>query len=287
MNPIQDSANRSILDKILREVSASGIFVSAEPHTVMKLGTKETLYTTRHLGWGSDSEIYRSSVELVERFPARLKELGRVVVKQARGNGGDGVWRVDLLERDVSVEPTNKVRVQHALNRDGSSELMSLGSFIERCDEYFEWSGCLIDQAFQARLSDGMVRCYFSLDEVVGFCRQAPKGLLEENPEKVVALPATRSLMEGPDVTSYQNLRESCEQEWIPQMMRVLDIERDSLPIVWDADFLFGAKTASGGDTYALSEVNVSAVWPFPPHRVDVIAANALALTLTQLGRRA
>ena len=40
------------------------------------------------------------------------------------------------------------------------------------------------------------------------------------------------------------------EAEWTPQMMQVLGIDAASLPIIWDADFLYGPRTASGDDTY-------------------------------------
>lgn len=43
-------------------------------------------------------------------------------------------------------------------------------------------------------------------------------------------------------------------------MMRRLNIGRESLPIVWDADFLYGPRTATGEDTYVLWEINVSSV---------------------------
>jgi len=54
------------------------------------------------------------------------------------------------------------------------------------------------------------------------------------------------------------------ESEWTPQMMQLLDIDAESLPIIWDADFLYGPRTASGEDTYVLCEINVSSVFPFP-----------------------
>jgi len=39
------------------------------------------------------------------------------------------------------------------------------------------------------------------------------------------------------------------------------DCEPDGqLPIIWDADFLYGPKTPSGDDSYVLCEINVSAV---------------------------
>ena len=37
-----------------------------------------------------------------------------------------------------------------------------------------------------------------------------------------------------------------------------------SLPIIWDADFLYGPRTALGEDTYVLCEINVSSVFAIP-----------------------
>ena len=62
------------------------------------------------------------------------------------------------------------------------------------------------------------------------------------------------------------------ESEWVPEMMRLLDIDAGSLPIIWDADFLYGPRTASGEDTYVLCEINVSSVFPFPEQAPSEIA---------------
>jgi hypothetical protein len=56
-------------------------------------------------------------------------------------------------------------------------------------------------------------------------------------------------------------------------MQRTVDVDNASLPLLWDADFLFGPKTDAGGDTYVLCEINVSAVAPFPPSAVTKLAA--------------
>jgi hypothetical protein len=77
--------------------------------------------------------------------------------------------------------------------------------------------------------------------------------------------------------TAYQRLRELMQRDWVPKMTDVLGIDRQSLPVVWDADFLYGPKTSSGEDTYILCEINVSAVWPFPPMAAGAIAAAAFA----------
>ena len=63
------------------------------------MGTKEVLHRTRHLGWGSDTGLYESMDDFTHHFPQRLGRLGRLVVKQARGNGGNGVFKVELPDR--------------------------------------------------------------------------------------------------------------------------------------------------------------------------------------------
>jgi hypothetical protein len=54
--------------------------------------------------------------------------------------------------------------------------------------------------------------------------------------------------------------------------MRTLDIDAGSLPIIWDADFLFGPKTPAGEDTYVLCEINVSCVFAVPDEAPAAIA---------------
>ena len=71
------------------------------------------------------------------------------------------------------------------------------------------------------------------------------------------------------------------EAEWTPQMMKVLGLERDSLPIIRDADFLFGPRSVQGEDTYVLCEINVSCVFAIPDDAPAAIAR----LTLERLGR--
>jgi hypothetical protein len=283
VNPIQDGVNRGQVDDLLREAAARGIFVSADPAVLMKMGTKEVLHATRDLGWGSDTDIYLSPAEFAERFPSRLASHGRLVVKQGRGNGGNGVWKVELGEAG-NVTQDSPVRVQNAQLRDGSSELITIGEFLGRCDEYFAWSGFLVDQAFQDRLSDGMLRCYFSHGEVIGFCHQWPRGLLDFDPARPHSDPPP-SVMEGPEVPGYQSLRRLAEEQWVPSMARLFGLELTELPVVWDADFLYGPRDAAGNDTFVLCEINVSAVWPFPPMGAPTVAANTVARMRDRRGR--
>ena len=51
-----------------------------------------------------------------------------------------------------------------------------------RCYPYFDVGGCVVDQPFQSRLPDGMIRCYMGADKVVGFGQQRIKALLAPPP---------------------------------------------------------------------------------------------------------
>jgi hypothetical protein len=275
VNPIQDGANRAALDEILRDVAAHGRFVSAHPDIIMKMGTKEVLHRTKNLGWGTDTQLYESAIDFADRFPLRLGASGVRVLKQGRGNGGNGVWKVTLLEQEMQPGGGAAIRVQHAQTKNAETEDTTLGEFVDRCLPYFAWSGCLVDQPFQSRLADGLIRCYLVHNEVVGFQHQWPRGLLDA--ESVALLDATPPVrkMEDADTAQYQALRSKMEDEWVPQMQALLGIETVDLPVIWDADFLYGPKNAAGNDTFALCEVNVSAVWPYPPQATRALAAAA------------
>jgi hypothetical protein len=156
---------------------------------------------------------------------------------------------------------------------------MPLDDFMSRCERYFANNGCIVDQPFQARLPDGMIRCYMGADKVVGFGHQPIKALIPpppEGPDSEAAQPGPR-IMHPAAAPEFQVLRTKMESEWTPQMMQLLDIDTRSLPIIWDADFLYGPRDATGQDTYVLCEINVSSVFPFPDHASSEIARLALA----------
>jgi hypothetical protein len=74
----------------------------------------------------------------------------------------------------------------------------------------------------------------------------------------------------------FQSLKTKMEHEWTAQMMQLFDLDVSSLPVIWDADFLYGPRTPSGDDTYVLCEINVSSVYPFPEQAPAAIARLAL-----------
>jgi hypothetical protein len=119
-----------------------------------------------------------------------------------------------------------------------------------------------------------MIRCYMGTDQVIGFGQQLIKALLPPPPEGAdspEARPGPR-IMHPAEAPAFQTLRRQMETEWTPRMMRLLGIEQHALPIVWDADFLFGPRNAAGEDSYVLCEINVNSVMPIPDRAPAEIA---------------
>src|SRR5690348_2356958 len=85
VDPIHQGKTRELLDPLLREVASRGPWVSAHPDVILKMGVKEVLYRTRHLGWGADTYLYQTAAEFAADFPARLQSSGPRVIKQNRG----------------------------------------------------------------------------------------------------------------------------------------------------------------------------------------------------------
>ena len=124
VDPISDGYDRTVLDAVLRDVASRGPWVSAHPDVILKMGVKEVLYRTRHLGWGTDTHLYRTPQAFRDEFPPRLRSAGPRVLKQNRGNGGQGVWKVEELPHQIGEDAN--VRVLHA-RRGSVPEEMPLG----------------------------------------------------------------------------------------------------------------------------------------------------------------
>ena len=265
VDPLTDGKDRSDLDATLRHVAANGVWIGSHPDTILKMGTKEVLYRTRDVGWGSDTALYRTSDEFRRTFPDRLRQSGTRVLKQYRGNGGQGVWKVALL-------PEQTVILQQATDRDGRTSQSTLTEFMAGCEAYFSGEGRLIDQAFQPRIVEGMIRAYLCADEVIGFARQFAPVTADGAPDRnTFGLPAAKTMFASSE-PQFASLRENLERKWVPGMMGTLDLNRSNLPVLWDADFLLGPKTQADEDTYVLCEINASCITPFPPEAPAKIA---------------
>jgi hypothetical protein len=247
VNPIEQGLDRSKLDPLLGEVAHAGVFVSAHPDVILRMGTKEVLVETREMGWGTDTHIYRGFDAFRDEFPTRLAAGGPLVLKQHRGMGGNGVWRVEAATDGAVV-------AQHAWQA-AAPEAMQLEEFVAICEPYFADAGLMVEQPYQPRLAEGMIRAYLTHDRVVGFAQQYPRGLLPPGVEPL----GSGKEFEPPDAPRHQTIRRRVEDEWVPEMQRILGLSTHDLPVIWDLDFLHG-----DGDEFVLCEINVSSTFAFP-----------------------
>ncbi len=261
VNPLQQDSNRILLDAMLREIISQGVYVSTHPDMILKLGTKEVLYQTRNMTWGCETHQYSTMQELQTQLPKSLQS-GSRVLKQYRGNDGIGVWKVTNHPTDAAL-----VRVRHA-PRANLEEDMTFAAFYRTLEPYFLGNGQMIDQTYQHRLTEGMVRCYLVQNKVVGFGHQKINALYPV-PFGEAARVASERIYYPENHLEFQVIRQRMESEWLPELCQILEIQTADLPMIWDADFLFSDHDKNG---FVLCEINVSCVSPFPDSALEVLA---------------
>ena len=242
------------------------------------VGTKGVLYRTRDMGWGEDVHRYRTIAELRDQLPDRLAA-GPRVLKPHRGNGGIGVWKIERLGgagQPISFDTV--VSVHEARIRTLVTDTLPLGEFLDRFTDDFADNGCVIDQRFQPRVAEGIIRSYLVANAAVGFAIQGPGHLIDEpnGAERIMGLPAPKTMF-PPDHPRFRTLRKQLESQWLPATQQRIGISTSKLPALWDIDFLLGRRTDNGDDTYVLCEINTSCITPFPPETPAKLAAAVLA----------
>lgn len=250
-NPIEGGRRRDRLDAVLRDTAARGTLVSAHPEAVLRLGTKDVLVETCDLPFGSDVVRVDSLAQLEAELARRL-QAGPRVLKQHRGHSGIGVWRVEAL-------PSDRLRVQHA-QRGSTPQDMDLPELLQVVAPCFEpeAGGHMIDQAWQPRLAEGMVRAYLVGNRVAGFGHQAINALHPDEPQ-----PGPR-LYHDADWPDGQNLKSRLESGWVALLLERVGLADEHLPLLWDCDFMLGLSTPGEVARWVLCEINVSSVAPFP-----------------------
>ena len=214
-----------------------------------------------------DTRLYLSPDELRDGLASGLSDGQPRVLKQHRGMGGQGVWKVEL-EADGG-DPSILVQ---AARREAPTDLMRLSEFVARCAAYFGNSGLMVEQPFQERIGEGMIRAYLTHDRVVGFAHQYPGRFRPASAGE----PPPGKRFEEADAGPFQPLRHRVETEWVPELQRRFDLDRESLPVIWDIDFSYGP-TKDGEESSVLCEINASSTFAFPEHAMPGVAEASLA----------
>jgi len=258
INPMEDGNDRKRLDKMLTDLASSGCLISTHPEVIIKMGTKDILYNTRDMQWGGNVKMYSS----YDQFSSEIKESllsGIRVLKQYRGNGGQGVFKVELKEPNVQII--------HA-TQGNEIRLLSFRDFLEEFSAYFSNGGLIIDQPWNENITNGMVRCYVSGVTVAGFGYQEINALYPFTSEYI---PPGKRYYFTEKCGLFSDLKKIMESDWVPELQSRLNIPTGLMPVIWDADFFINRSDLPDSDKYTLCEINVSCVSPFPPSAVKYI----------------
>jgi hypothetical protein len=269
INPFEPNLNRAALDALLRELATAGVWVSAHPDTILRIGTKDVLVATQLLAWSVEASALRSIEEFRQRFPAIVRREHSRILKQYRGHSGQGVWKVTAVSSD-------KYEVRSAARSEAAVELdeHSMTAFFD--ERVFAQGSHLIEQRWMSTMDRGMVRAYLCGTQVTGFGYQEiialhPVGADDDFTRQQ----PSRRYYYTEDCFLFRRLRERLEREWIPALQTLLTIADEELPVLWDADFFFGDPPDA---EFLLCEINASCVSPFPD--------SAITKMITALERR-
>jgi hypothetical protein len=264
VNPIEQQGDRKKLDSLLIELSDQSVFVSAHPDVILKIGTKEILYKAKDEEFGTDVKLYTSYDDFRNRFPQGIDPGNLRILKQYRGNGGKGVYKIDATEIDQ-----DKIIVTHATQ--GSQHItMTVDDFYSMFELYFQSGDMLINQPWNSNIINGMVRCYVTGNKVAGFGYQEVNALYPKL-NSVFKQPSQRFYF-SEDCGLFKDLKQIMETRWIQRLQKITDIDDDKLPVIWDADFFINKVNSSNpSEKYSLCEINVSSVSPFPESAIPSI----------------
>jgi uncharacterized protein DUF6815 len=259
VNPVEQGHDRKILDALLSDLAARGCFVSAHPETILKLGTKEILYRVKETEFGGDIKLYRSFEDFRQNFFSLKESTGLRILKPYRGNGGNGVFKID-----ATGYGNNEIVVTHA--KGGNEEkVLTIDNFFTAFQPYFTTNDMLIDQQWNQNIINGMVRCYLTGAKVSGFGYQEINALY---PKKS---PSQRYYF-SEDCGLFGDLKSIMENKWVPQLQQITGIKSERLPVIWDADFFINTiNTNETAKKYSLCEINTSSVSPFPESSIPYI----------------
>jgi len=267
VNPIEQGGSRYLLDELLLRIANKGVYVSTHPEIILKIGTKKVLYSTKNMDWGVDTEIYSEYKGFENRFLSSMKNSDIRVLKQYRGNGGNGVFKVCFAD-----ENCKNIKVIHAPTAN-EVQILTVDEFHKKFSKYFEDGGLLIDQEWIKNITNGMVRCYLTGDKVSGFGYQESNALcpLSDDPESRVR-PTSGRFYFSENCGLFQDLRKIMESKWIPQLLESHSVSADLTPLIWDIDlFINDVNTHFTEKKYSLCEINVSCVSPFPSSCIKFI----------------
>ena len=250
---------RGYFDLLTRLSDEAGLVGMSRPDEMMSYGAKDALVKLADTDLvPEDTYAYYDVENFHGTFPSSLS-YGERVLKQNRGSTGSGIWRVQLVDKELaaSVEPGTSLPLDTKLKCteavDNHTEVRELGEFMDFCDQYIVGdNGMLVDMRFMPRIVEGEIRILLVGPHPVFVVHKKPAAGGDN---------FSATLFSG---AKYTYDKPEAWQELIDQFAaaRPVIAEKlggDNTPLIWTADFML-ADGADGGDDYVLGEINCSCV---------------------------
>jgi glutathione synthase/RimK-type ligase-like ATP-grasp enzyme len=240
--------------QMLKELVSNGIEGLPHPDAMIAYGAKnsvERLKGTEIVP--EDVYTYYDFDTLKENFPKSLAK-GIRVLKQNRGSTGEGIWKVDVLNKEkYKDEIPFDALLKLTEARDNHTEEKTLQEFLEFCIQYLEGNnGMLLDMPFLARIKEGEIRVLMLRNKAVNVVHKKPA----DQADAFSATLFSGAIYRYDEPTQWPELVRLVER-MVPTIQRKLG--NYDLPLIWTADFILDTDE-NGNDKYVLGEINASCV---------------------------
>merc|ERR1712066_861962 len=263
INPGQITANggdQQKFDAAMTKVAAQ-IPVWPTPANMELMGAKDALTKIRDMDFGlPDTLGYYSPAEIKEGFPKAIAFQKRVV-KQNRGSAGEGIWIIELKEKNYCenygdrVADLSEMLVLKEAN-DNHIEEHTVAEFIEWCEngrtdaagtweskgtgKYFEGGveagGQMVDQRFCPRIDEGEARFVMigkKLFRVEHYVYIGGVG----GETKTTIYPAAADDFPDSAELPLKTIQKKLEAE-LYDYLKALGLGESDIPLLWAADFI-------------------------------------------------
>ncbi|WP_156230154.1 Cj0069 family protein [Corynebacterium occultum] len=244
---------------LLTRLAEAGLVGMSTPAEMMAYGAKDALVKLNDTDLvPADTAAYYDVPSFRDTFPASLS-YGERVLKQNRGSTGSGIWRVQLVDKELAAQiaPGTPLPLDTELKCteavDNHTEILQLGEFMDFCEQYIIGdNGMLVDMRFMPRIVEGEIRILLVGPHPVFVVHKKPA----EGGDNFSA-----TLFSG---AKYTYDKPSAWQELVDMFAEARPViaEKlggDDIPLIWTADFMLDT-AGDGSDTYVLGEINCSCV---------------------------
>lgn len=241
--------------QMLRELVSAGIVGLPHPDAMVAYGAKNSVERLKGTNIvPEDVYTYYDFDTLKDNFPKSLAK-GVRVLKQNRGSTGEGIWRVEVIDKDKykgKIPLDAKLKLTEA--KDNHTEEKNLQEFLEFCIQYLEGnSGMLLDMPFLERIKEGEIRVLMLRDKVVNVVHKKPADTADAFSATLFS--GARYRYDKPD--KWPELV-SLVEKMVPTIQQRLG--NYDVPLIWTADFILDTDKKTGADKYVLGEINASCV---------------------------